>query len=183
MTIIYCNWQDPDSIPLRSVFNNLNAKVIELTKDSTDWEDIVDNAISTEEDTLVFLGHGSPYGLYFPKDDYSTYVLHENNVHLIHAKRVIYIWCYASDFVRNNNLHGFATSMFISNEKEAYNEFIYGYDQHFIDLIGKYFFEEVHDLLKNNVPLEDWVMILGAHMDIENDIDVFNRQGLYYQKF
>lgn len=79
-------------------------------------------------------------------------------------------------------LYGFATSMFISNEKEAYNEFIYGYDQHFIDLIGKYFFEEVHDLLKNNVPLEDWVMILGAHMDIENDIDVFNRQCLYYQK-
>ena len=57
MTIIYCNWQDPDSIPLRSVFNNLNAKVIELTKDSIDWEDMVDNAISAEEDTLVFLGH------------------------------------------------------------------------------------------------------------------------------
>ena len=60
------------------------------------------------------------------------------------------------------------------------------------DLKGKYcrvkFDEEngrltsVGHIVKDKVPLNDWIMQLGAKMDIENVIDTFNRQGLYYNE-
>ena len=43
------------------------------------------------------------------------------------------------------------------------------------------FYSEINSFLLNQVPLDEWVMRLGAHMDIENAIDVFNRQCLSYQ--
>ena len=42
------------------------------------------------------------------------------------------------------------------------------------------FQQEVNYLLRENIPMDEWVMRLGAHMDIENAVDVFNRQALYY---
>jgi hypothetical protein len=158
-----------------------NVNIVEITSESFDWEDIVDEAISNEDDTLILAGHGSIYGLLFPDYNYGTYIVHENNVHLIHAKNVIFSFCYASDFLVNNNIHGFATGMFITNEKEAYDNGILNYCQLEININNRQFQNEINWLLRNNISLDRWVMILGAHMDIENSIDVFNRQGLYYQ--
>lgn len=46
MTIIYSNRQDDDCLVLQRVWSNLpNANVIEITPQSIDWEDVVDNAI------------------------------------------------------------------------------------------------------------------------------------------
>lgn len=44
------------------------------------------------------------------------------------------------------------------------------------------FYANLNQLLIDKIPLDQWVMILGAKMDIENEIDVFNRQGLFYQE-
>jgi hypothetical protein len=70
--------------------------------------------------------------------------------------------------------------MFISNVGEAYDNGYYGYSQSDINSVGVRFYGEINSLLRDRVPLSDWVMRLGAHMDIENGIDVFNRQGLLY---
>lgn len=183
MTVIYVNWHDDDTAILPLMWQNIpNANVIEITAESENWENEVDNAIANEDDTLILAGHGSIYGLLFPDYNYGTYVVHENNVHLIHARNVIFSFCFASTFLMNNHIHGFATSMFITNEHEAADNGILNYSQDDINSISRAFQYEINYLLRNNIPLNQWVMFLGARMDIENAIDVFNRQGLYYNE-
>lgn len=71
--------------------------------------------------------------------------------------------------------------MFISNEKEAADNMIFEYSQDQINSNSRRFYKEINWLLKENVPLYEWIMRLGVHMDIENAIDVFNRKCLHYQ--
>lgn len=71
--------------------------------------------------------------------------------------------------------------MFISNVDEAYDYGFTEYDQPSINETSRHCDQELVQLLTENVPLNEWVMKIGAHTDILNDIDVFNRQGFYYQ--
>ena len=178
MTVIYSNWHDDDTTHLQCLWKDVDCKLIELTSQSVDWEDIVDNAISNEDDTLILVGHGTVYGLLFPSHNFDTYIIHDNNVHLIHAKNVICCWCYASTFCEKHNLKSFATSMFITNINEAYDNGIYNMSQDMINANTDKFYGEVNMLIKDNIPLNEWVMRLGAHMDVDNPVDTFNRQGL-----
>ena len=183
MTIIYSNYLDDDCRILQEMWNGFdNVHIIEITPSSENYEDLIDEAISKETDTLICCGHGTPYGLLFPNIYRGEYLIHENNINLIKARRVLFVWCYASSFALNfPGLHCFATSMFISNEKEAVDNFIFGYEQEQINSNSIRFMQEINWLLKENIPFNEWVMRLGAHMDIENAIDVFNRQCLHYQ--
>ena len=181
LTVIYSNVGDIDCSVLTHLWSGIdNVHVVEITPSSVDWEDEVDSAIASEEDTIIFCGHGTSYGLLYPDLYRGEYVLHENNVGLIRARTVICLFCYASSFCERVGLHAFATSMFISNDREAVDNGIYGYDQDDITAVGIRFHNEINGLLREGVGIEDWVMRLGAHMDIENVIDVFNRQGLWY---
>lgn len=169
---------------LQQAWKNIqHTNIIEILPSTDDYEDIVDSAIANEKDTLIFLGHGTTKGLLFPDLYRGAYLIHENNVELVEAKNIICAWCYASSFVQDNGLHNcFATSMFISNEKEAYENLFKDYGQDYINSTSRQFYAEVNELLRNGTPLDQWVMILGARMDIENPVDCFNRQGLYYQE-
>lgn len=145
-----------------------------------DYEDIVDRAIAEEEDTLILIGHGTTHGLLHPDFHSGAYLIHENNINLIRARNIICMWCYASTFCENHNMHCFASSMFISNIEESYDNCIYGMTQEQINSCGRFFYAQLANLIENNIPMQDWVMQLGATMDIENPVDVFNRQGLWY---
>lgn len=181
MTVIFSNMLDDDCRILQEIWRGLdNVNVIEIRPDSVDWEDMVDAAIAAETDTLILAGHGTTRGLLFPDFSRGEYIVHQFNVHLIRAERVVCSWCYASTFVRDNHLHAFATSMFISNVNEAYDNVIMDYDQEQINANSLRFQQEMNYLLRENIPMDEWVMQLGSHMDIENAIDVFNRQALYY---
>ncbi len=184
MTIIFSNMLDPDCQVIRNAWQGLdNIHLIEITPDIDGYEDIVNNAIISEDDTILFLGHGTAKGLLFPNFNKEKYLLHEFNINLVHAKNIICCWCYASDFVINNNLHNtFSTSMFISNTNEANDNGIDNYTQKQININGERFYSNINQLLKYNIPLNEWVMQLGAKMDIENEIDTFNRQGLFYKE-
>ena len=72
--------------------------------------------------------------------------------------------------------------MYISNEYETYDNAIYDYTQNDIDLNSIRFYANINQLLIDKIPLDQWVMFLGTKIDIENEIDVFNRQGLFYQE-
>jgi hypothetical protein len=181
MTIIYSNAQDNDCLVLQRIWRNIpNVNLIEITPQTENFEDVVDNAISNENDMLLFLGHGTTNGLLFPRFDRGEYILHENNVNLIQAHRVVCFWCYASSFCITHNLHSFSTSMFISNVNEAYDNGYYDYNQSEINSNNIRFYDEINYLIINNIPLDEWIMYLGIHMDIENEIDVFNRKDLCY---
>jgi len=183
MTVIYSNYLDDDCRILQEIWKGFdNVNIIEITPSSENYEDLIDEAIAKETDTLICCGHGTSDGLLFPDMLAGEYLIHENNVHLIKAKRVIFSWCYAAEFaIKFPELHCFATSMFISNEKEAVYNSIFGYDQEQINSNSIRFMQEINSLLKEHVPLDEWIIRLGAHMDIENAVDVFNRQCLLYQ--
>ena len=113
---------DPDCQVIKQAWQGLkDINLVEITPDTDDYEDLVNNAIIAEDDTIMFVGHGTSKGLLFPNLYRMEYLLHEFNANLVHAKNIICCWCFASDFVINMNWHNtFATSMFISNTREAY---------------------------------------------------------------
>ena len=180
MTIIFSNAMDRDCAIIPTMWSGLNPeRMVEIRPGMHDWEDEVDSAISSEDEVLILVGHGTERGLLSPTLN-GTYVVHQNNVRRIKSKKVVCCWCYAAEFCHSYNLHAFATSMFISNTREAIDNSIYGYSQELIDSTAMRFYQEINHLLKNNVALEELVMRLGAHMDIENAVDTFNRQGICY---
>ena len=84
MTIIYSNAEDIDCHVLRYAFENLkDVNLVEIDKSSVNWAVHVNEAISKENDFIMFLGHGDEYGLYSPNFD--SYILDKNNVGLINA--------------------------------------------------------------------------------------------------
>lgn len=188
MTIIFSNMLDPDCQSIMNMWYGLtNVNIIEITPnmDIDEAEDLVNNAIIAEDETIIFAGHGTKYGLLFPYFDKGYYIFHDQNINLVHAKNIFCAWCYASTFVDNYKyiLHNcVATSMFISNVNEAHDSDIFNYTQEQINSNGQRFYSNVNQLLRDNIPLNEWIMQLGAKMDIENEIDTFNRQGLYYQE-
>ena len=86
MTVIYSNFGDMDTQLLQLIWEGLNPdRIIEITHDTEDYEDIVDEALMIENDTLIMCGHGTTQGLLHPNLNSGQYIIHENNVHLIHA--------------------------------------------------------------------------------------------------
>lgn len=69
-------------------------------------------------DRIIMMGHGSPMGLFGINFD-CTYIIDERAVDILRGKENYFIWCHASDFVRQHKLNGFSTGMFISETGEA----------------------------------------------------------------
>lgn len=180
MTIIFANHGDADCRALTELWRTWDFpfKLVEIRK-KDEYADLrVTNALINEDDTLILIGHGTTHGLLHPDFNSGEYLIHEENVNLIHAKRVYCSWCYASTFCQNHHLKSFATSMFISNVNEAADNCIYGYTQEQIDANSRRFEADMSYLILNNIPMDQWTMFIGARMDVENAIDTFNRQGI-----
>lgn len=188
MTIIYSNFGDQDTQLLQLIWEGLNPdRIIEITHDTEDYEDIVDAALMSENDTLIMCGHGTTQGLLHPNLNSGQYIIHENNVHLIHARNVIGSWCYAADFAETHHLHGFFTGMFISNKSEAEQ---YGitfaqseYDDINIEITQyeTYFNLMIHNFLESGVPLSEWVNMLNNDgINHSNIIGYFNFNRMRY---
>ena len=184
MTTIFSNNEDIDCEVLRTLFSNIpNNHVIELTYSmrGSDWDELVEQALEIETDTLILCGHGSNEGLYFPR--FEEYVIHRFNVNRIHARRVICSWCHASMFVMEHNVHNcLATSMFISNIHEACENGYMQPTQEDINNVCQRIDSEINSLIMSDSPISEWQMIIGSHMDVENEIDMFNRQGIIYNE-
>lgn len=182
MTIIYSNFGDRDTELLQNIWQDLHIdRYIEINYDSENYEAAIEEALIAEDDTLIICGHGTSYGLLHPNLNSGQYIIHENNVHLIHAQNVIGIWCWASAFAQTHHLQGFYTGMFISNLTEA-RHYLYEpcvndilLDSH-IQEFENYFMHHVNELLQQNIPLQDWE---GSFSTI-NSVGRFNNNSLYY---
>ena len=141
-------------------------------------EDLEKVLAENPTETFMCLGHGSPRGLF--SADMHGFLLDRDNVHLLKDRDVIGIWCYASDFARQNNLRGFFTYMFISNAQECsyhrcgnyYNEVVYEQN--------RIFAEKVRGLIAENKPMEEWVDYLYESCDSSLDFVDFNYSNLAY---
>lgn len=73
-----------------------------------------------EHDQIIMMGHGSPYGLFnVSRIGYSFFTIGREHVKLLRDKKNIFIWCNADQFVKQYNLPGLFTGMFISEVAEA----------------------------------------------------------------
>lgn len=181
MTVIYSNCGDVDTSLLPRLWEGIEGvRVIELTRDCDYTQEEIDKIISEEEDFLLFCGHGSPYGLFSP--NWSDYVVSYQNVNLIKARKVVGIWCHASEFAYRNDLEGFFSWMFISNVGEAYCNGCTHISSDEINASTTRFCGLVNDLIIKGTPLSEWYDILNSPDNILNEVDDFNYRFLSYVK-
>lgn len=64
---------------------------------------------------IMMMGHGTPYGLL----GYSYIFMDKNFIKLLQTKNSVCIWCHANIYVAREGIHGFSTSMFISEIDEG----------------------------------------------------------------
>ena len=77
------------------------------------------NDLIATHDRVFMLGHGARDGL-FSLSWNEPLIISAANVHALQRKpESVYIWCHASEFVRQHQLNGFASGMFISEVSEA----------------------------------------------------------------
>ena len=182
MTVIYSNFNDPDTRVLKGMWEGLENITIIMNGP----EEKIEKALEEEKDTLLFCGHGSRRGLWMPHSIKRnpffsfTYAFSKKDIPLIKAKNIIGIWCYAAQFAEDSNLPGFYTSMFISSEYEAALMGINGVTAKEITRSEEIFVEKINKLLKEGVPLSKWKEILGNET-LNNDVERFNYNGLTYR--
>lgn len=118
----------------------------------TIWE--VDLQIAAA-DRVIMLGHGTPHGLLsVGQFKGSAYCVDHKSAELLRDKKqCIYIWCYASSFMKNHRLAGFGSGMFISEIAEADYCGLPGQSKQDIDIQCEYFCDLVGAGI--NLPSQD----------------------------
>ena len=178
MTIIFSKREDTKF--LSNIWKDIpNVNLIEVTSKEI-YRLRIQEAIQNEKGLVILCGHGTSNGLLTP--DFESMIIHRLNVNILKDKKVICIWCYANEFMEKYDLHGFATSMFISDPYEAYENICYGknwktiaaelYDQ------NRLFAERINKLLINKVDISKWCDELKSQADMSIDFVEFNYNGL-----
>ena len=76
------------------------------------------NKLICSHDQIIMLGHGSSRGL-FGVNFKRNYVIGDDQADLLQDKECIFIWCHADRFVKEHNLKGLYSGMFVSEVGEA----------------------------------------------------------------
>ncbi len=139
----------------------------------------------TIHDRVICCGHGSPSGLFSCGHFYNCYpyVIDDSIVKYLKNKpNNLYIWCYASEFVKRNRLFGFCSEMMISENSEAlyYNfpctedleRVLEESNYRFSAIIGKFINEPLNILFKN-------LMNEYGELAKTNSIAAFNFKRLF----
>jgi hypothetical protein len=145
----------------------------------TIWE--VDLAIQAA-DQVILLGHGTKRGLLaLDKFKGGMYCIDHQSAPLLHGKKVIGIWCYCSDYMKEHGIENcFATNMFISEVLEANYCGLPGHSKEQIDLQCKYFCDLVGAVIDRPVKkIYDFVSEEFAEAALGCKIADYNCKGLY----
>ena len=180
-TVIFSNAGDTDTAVLRFIWKGIpNVKLVEITKDTVNAKEKVEQAIEAEHDTLICCGHGSQMGLFDPSGTGYTFLVNRQNYKKIKVNRFIGIWCYASEYGESVHLKGFYSSMFISNKKEAGMNSCYQASAKAITDQEVLFCLRLNELISNYIPMKKWVGMLNEAGDKTIDVVKFNYDGLKY---
>lgn len=172
--------EDPSTDFLDIIYKDIQDKTV-ITKGL--YPDEITGLI-LNHDRVFMLGHGTPRGLMsvgqFPGTN--GYVINESHSRFLAEKENnVYIWCYASDFVKSQKLKGFASGMFISEVGEAWACGIPHPSQKDVDDQNHYFC----DLLKEVVDrpakdMYDFVSEEYGELAHYNQIADYNHKRLYF---
>lgn len=188
MLVVHGDFKDTDTRVLSTMWEGLeNVKVFKLGGDtpSGNKEDLI-ACLEQEKDTVLFCGHGSSGGLWYPltarlDSAWGWYAFSKEDISHVKAKNIIGIWCHASDFSRLTECRGFFSSMFVSNSGEAHGVGIHGVSDKQITESEVLFCKRVNELLKEKVPISEWEGKLKSYR-LTNDVEVYNYGGLYYKE-
>ena len=166
-----------DNEPQRLLYEGLDCTVF-LNPQMDDTERI-QRAIVNDDDNLVLItGHGTPCGLL--SVDWKDYIVNDAWADILRQKTVIGIWCYASEFADRNNLHGFFTSMFVSNLNEAIENHVARYaTSDNIREQMELFCRTINCFMRGNIPMDEWVGNL-QQMCCDLQFVRFNYEALSY---
>jgi hypothetical protein len=140
------------------------------------WGEATELLENSQRDIIIF-GHGTEWGVF--TDNFSDYLISAYHAELLRRRRVIGIWCFAGNFAARHDLHGFFTSMFISNVNESIvNERPAEPDD--IERELRLFLERIAEYIRTNVPMEEWVDRLHAVADWSQPFVAFNYECLSY---
>lgn len=128
---------------------------------------------------LVLFGHGDDRGLY--NTMMNGYIVGSGDVDMLRQRNVIGLWCFAGNFGDRYGLHGFFTSMFISNVDEAH---WYDYDptEQQVTDENYIFARRINTFLHNNTPYSQWVDILQSECHSDIPFVRFNYEAMAYYK-
>lgn len=178
MVIIYVNSMT-DTDTFKDIYKDVECDALLINPTREEVENVLDK---NKGIPLLLFGHGTEYGLLNANLD--GYLIDDKNYHyLISRKQLVCIWCNADAFGMRHNLKGFFTSMFYSNMSEAAlfaeenpklitEEFIYNENRKFA--------RQINTLLKDYVPLEDWLLTLLEGADLNNKLVAYNYYGMCY---
>lgn len=140
-------------------------------------------ALIESHDRVFMMGHGSPSGLFSMElsIEFSPFAVNDKMVEALSSKKNnFFIWCHADIFVRNNNLKGFSTGMFISEPDEAtlYNVFI---DDNALIENSNSSFSNIVSKLNMETPEEMYFKVKQQYFEqnIANPIAEYNASRLF----
>lgn len=166
----------PDTTILSRIYDGLDNITLSYNRNKSNIKRLLR---ITGDEPVMILGHGTPNGLL--NKSRNGFALGSEAVEWLRNRTVIGIFCYASEFADKYKLHGFFTSMFISNMEEAlYENMQEGADDKLIEDQMTLFCDKVHDLICHNIPLSEWVSILQKDADISIPFVRFNYEALTY---
>lgn len=172
--------EDPSTEFLTSIYENIPNKTV-ITKGLYPHE--ITHAI-IDHDQVIMLGHGTPRGLMsigqFPET--GGYVINESHSRFLSQKEDnIYIWCYASDYVKTHNLKGFASGMFISEAMEAYACGLSSYTHQEVKDQNNFFSELVGKVIDRPAKaIYDFVSEEYGELALYSEVADYNHKRLHF---
>ena len=145
-------------------YTSLLAKCYEGIEDATilvnpSREEVDKILTENPNERVMMMGHGSDlalFGSYDPTKGRWVDIIDRRNAELLKDRECIGIWCYAKGYARAHGLKGYFTDMFVSNGREAKDLGFKATEKKVFDEVVIYA-ERINRLLKENVPLEEWV--------------------------
>lgn len=167
-----------DTKMFKCLYTGIDAKVL-VNPSKKDAK----RAIIEEKDCVMFIGHGTEYGLL--NERLNGFLVGPDMVQFLRDKTVIGIWCYAGNFAQRYDLKGFFTSNFISNTDELidcgfsrFNE-----DEDTISVENFLFSCRINEFLREEIPLCEWVdKLQDSVKDEKHSFVKYNYEALYFNE-
>lgn len=133
--------------------------------------------LKESKNDLVLYGHGWDSGLF--NTNWNGELVGPREVEWLRQRNVVGLWCYAGNFADKYKLHGFFTSMFISNIDEA-NQLLVPSTPEIILEESIKFNKLVNKLLRSHTPYSKWVDFIQNNITPNCPVARYNYEALCY---
>ena len=163
---------------LKTIYKDIKYKTI--ITGGCSYVDVIEEIKSHKR--IIMCGHGTPNGLLSVGQFLGTFIINSGSVPYLMGKECVYIWCNSDKFVKENNLRGFYSGMFISEVGESIFCGFKGISQYqvsnsnysFSEIVGKNINKPLNEVYEN-------VKSEYGELCVSNPIVKYNHDRLYYQ--